>query len=103
MPSYKVIATGFHDGRLYGPSGKRRVLTVDKPFGKKGDKKNPMPSWVVPMPKESDAVKKKRKDQAESREAAETKQAVEDAKDIETASFMGDGESAEAGSKVETI
>ena len=59
MPTYKVIAPGFHGDKYYHPEGKRQVLTTDIPFtGKKG--KNPMPSWVTDMPKESAVLKKKR-------------------------------------------
>ena len=56
MPTYKVIAPGFHGDKYYHPEGKRQVLTTDKPF----TKKNKMPSWLSEMPKESDALKKKR-------------------------------------------
>lgn len=38
---YKVLEPGFFNKMLYSPTGKRRVLTVDKPFPK--DK---MPSWL---------------------------------------------------------
>ena len=39
--SYKVIAPGFFNGMMYSPTGKRRTLTVEKPF-----KKDEIPSWV---------------------------------------------------------
>ena len=55
MPTYKVIAPGFHGDKYYHPEGKRQVLITDKPF-----KKANMPSWLSEMPKESDALKKKR-------------------------------------------
>jgi hypothetical protein len=100
MPSYKVTAPGFFNGKMYAPNGKRDVLHTDKPFNKKN---NPMPSWVTEMPKESEAVRKKREAQEASQKAADGKKAEEDQKDISDASFLGDGEAAEAGSKVETI
>lgn len=95
MPQYKVIATGFYNGKLYDPDGKRRVLDVDKPFNKKN-----MPKWVSEMPKESDAVKKKREAQEASRNAIDADKVEQDQKDIADASFLGDGEK---GSAVETI
>lgn len=66
MPQYKVIAPGFYKGEMYNPTGKRRVLTTDKPFSQK----NPMPSWVIAMPDEDAAVKAKREAQEASRKAA---------------------------------
>jgi len=44
MPSYKVIEPGFFDGAMYAPSGRRKTLTVDKPFTKENK-----PSWVAPL------------------------------------------------------
>ena len=35
MPTYKVKARGFFDGKLYDPEGKRQTLTTDKPFTQK--------------------------------------------------------------------
>jgi len=95
MPSYKVIAPGFFDGKMYDPEGKRNVLHTDKPF-----KKKEMPSWLAEMPKETEAVRKKREAQEASAAAAEAEKAEQDQKDITTASFMGEGES---GAKVETL
>jgi len=97
MPSYKVIAPGFYDSKLYDPEGKRKVLTVDKPFNKKNK-----PSWVGDMPKESAAVKKKREAQEASQQAAAADKAEQDGKDIAEASFLGEGESA-ADNVIETI
>lgn len=53
MPSYRVKQQGFHDGRLYDPNGKRRVLHTDKPL-------KPVPKWVEPMEEETAAQRKKR-------------------------------------------
>jgi len=39
MPTYEVITTGFYNGNMYDPQGKRRVLTTDKPL-------SPVPSWL---------------------------------------------------------
>jgi len=44
MPSYKVIETGFFDGQLYEPFGRRSMLIVDKPFTEEN-----MPSWVAEL------------------------------------------------------
>ena len=98
MPQYKVTAPGFHDGKYYHPEGKRRVLTTDKPY-----KKKEMPSWLTDMPKESAAVKVKREAQEASQTAADAEKAEQDEKDIDKASFMGEGESAVSGSNVETL
>ena len=90
MPRYKVIAPGFHDGRLYDPNGKRPFLDVDKPFNKKNK-----PSWVAEMKKESDAAKKKREDQEAAQQKAADDKAEQDGKDIAEASFLGEGEKAD--------
>ena len=89
MPSYKVKAPGFYNGKFYHPEGKRPVLHTDKPFPKKS-----MPSWLSDMPKESAAVKAKREAQAISQDAADQKKAKQDQKDVEDLSFLGEGESA---------
>lgn len=96
MPRYKVIAPGFANGKMYKPNGKRSVLNTDKPF----NKKNPMPSWLAEMPKESAAVRKKREAAEASQNETDTEKSESDAKDVADASFLGDGES---GSSVETI
>ena len=90
MPSYKVKAPGFFNAKFYDPNGKRPVLHTDKPF----TKKNPMPSWVSDMPKESAAVKAKREAQAASQDAADKQKAEQDQKDVEDLSFLGAGETA---------
>ncbi len=97
MPRYKVIAPGFANGVLYKPDGKRSVLHTDKPFNKKN---NPMPSWVTNMPKESDGARKKRESREATKAETDATQAEQDQKDIDEASFLGDGES---GSNVETV
>jgi len=98
MPSYKVTAPGFFDGKLYSPEGKRPILYTDTPFSKK----NPMPSWLEEMSsKESTAARKKHEAQ-EKADAAAQEKAAQDRKDIEDASFLGSGESS-PGSTVETI
>lgn len=88
MPSYKVIKPGFFNSEYYHPEGKRNILHTDKPFSKKE-----MPSWLVEMPKESAAMKKKREEQEASRKAADIEKAKQDQKDISDASFLGAGES----------
>ena len=55
MPQYQVVKKAFFGGKLYDPSGKRPVLTVDKPFTEKN-----IPSWVKPI-KEAAPVKAKAK------------------------------------------
>lgn len=96
MPSYKVIAPGYFNGHIYDPKGKRPVLHTDTPF-----KKKEMPSWLAEMPEESAAVRKKREAQEASAAAAAAEQVEQGQKDIQDASFMGDGE--HAGAKVETL
>ena len=90
MPRYKVDAPGFYEGRLYDPNGKRKFLNVDKPF----TKKNKKPSWVSDMPQESEVVRLKREAQEASQLAADAEKAEQDEKDINEASFLGDGEKA---------
>lgn len=85
MPQYKVLEKGFHGGKIYDPNGKRPVLTTDKPF----TKKNPMPKWLGPMPKESAALKAKR-EAAEKAQAELTKaQAESDEEELKAASTEG--------------
>lgn len=57
MATYKVIAPGFYDGLVYSPTGKRQVLTTEKPFAK--DKQ---PSWLEPIKVSDEKVVKKTKD-----------------------------------------
>lgn len=101
MPSYKVISRGFHGGLLYDPEGKRRVLHTEKPFLSK-DKKEKVPAWL-------EAIKAETPAQASARKGAETKaanaakkKAENDKKDINEASFMGEGEVATS-TTVETL
>lgn len=102
MPQYKVTSPGFHGGNYYHPTGKRRTLSTDKPYTNlKG--KNPMPSWLSKMPEESASAKKKR-EAYEAADAVEAKEkAEEDSSAIVDASFMGQGEVAQSGGKIETI
>lgn len=60
MPQYQVVSKGFFGGKLYDPSGKRPVLSVDKPFTDKT-----IPSWVKPI-KEAVPVKAKAKPRAKA-------------------------------------
>lgn len=43
MAQYSAKKNGFFNGMLYGPTLKRRILTVDKEFEK-------CPSWLIPVP-----------------------------------------------------
>lgn len=95
MPRYKVKAPGFWDGKMYSPTGKRQIVHTDKPFPKsKKTKEEDVPAWLELMPEESPAQRKKREEaEAAAKKAAEDK-AQDDRKDIENASFLGEGESA---------
>jgi len=105
MPTYKVIAPGFYDGKLYDPEGKRKTLTTDKPFTKKKGK-NPLPSWLTEMPKESEAVRKKREAQKSSQKDADEQSTEEQVAlastegDAQEASFIGE---TAGNSNVETL
>jgi hypothetical protein len=123
MPTYKVIARGFHGDKLYDPEGKRKTLTTDKPFTKGAKSKNPIPSWLSEMPEESPAIKEKREaltkakaDLADAKNpatpgtaAAALQQGVSDQEQIAIASTEGDGADASflggntANSNVETL
>jgi len=93
MPSYKVLKQGFFNGRLYDPEGKRPMLHTDKPFPNKPKSKvENIPSWLESVKSESAAQKKKRL-AAEKKDAAEAAEKAEvDQKEIDDASFMGEGE-----------
>lgn len=101
MTRYKVKSPGFYNGEYYDPTGKRSVLTTEKPF----NKKNPIPSWLAEMPKESEAVRKKREAQEKREADFNAGQVQQGAKDINEASFLGDGEAVagEESSAVESI
>lgn len=130
MPSYKVLQQGFFNGRLYDPKGKRPVLHTEEPFPFKVDKDGKktkvedVPSWVERM-KEEDIVQvstgitvKELKSKLESLnvefksnatkavlieqlEIAElTAKVAADKKEIDEASFMGEGEKSKV---VETL
>ena len=95
MPSYKVLKPGYQ-GKLYDPNGKRRTLHRDEPFLKGEDGEEQVPSWLERIKEETTAEKKKRV-AAEKKQAAAIKKQQ---KDIDDASFMGDGEQSPA---VETL
>jgi len=101
MPTYKVTAPGFHGDKYYHPEGKRQVLTTSKPFTKGAKSKNPMPSWLSDMPKESAALKKKREalekaqadlDAEEAGPAAALQQGASTQEQVAVASSEGDGQ-----------
>ncbi len=101
MPSYKVIAKGFHGGKIYDPSGPRNVLHTDKPFPTV-DKKEKVPSWLSKITTQESAADAKKRQAAQKKAAdAAAKKVAEDNKAIADASFMGDGES--SASNVETL
>eukprot|EP00919_Chromeraceae_sp_WS-2016_P071501 GHVR01169303.1.p2 GENE.GHVR01169303.1~~GHVR01169303.1.p2 ORF type:complete len:110 (-),score=22.55 GHVR01169303.1:473-802(-) len=109
MPRYKVLKKGFFGGKLYDPNGKRRVLHTAKPYPKstKGLKKGQaaaeqVPSWLERLPDESPADEQKRRDEEEEAKRLEAEKLENDQKDIADASFMGEGESADANG-VETL
>lgn len=96
MPSYKVLETGFFDGRQYSPEGKRPVLHTDKSFPKGRNKKEQVPSWLERIKDETAAQKG---DRNKSSDVA-VKKAEDDQKEIDNASFLGEGEKS---STVETL
>jgi hypothetical protein len=99
MPIYKVIAPGFANDKLYDPNGKRNTFSTDKPF----NKKNPMPSWLSEMPKET-AKQQAAREAAEAAEAeAAAAKKASDEKDIKAVTFLGEGESDQGSNIVETI
>lgn len=100
MPSYKVLKQGFFGGKLYSPEGKRSVLHTEKPFPSK-DKKEQVPSWLEAIKSETPAQAKARKTAETKATKAAAKKAEDDKKDIDEASFMGDGES--TANPVETL
>lgn len=85
MPSYKAIKTGFYEGATYSPSGKRKILTVDKPFKK-------CPSWLEPIKGESASEVKARKAAETKRINAEKKKAEEDKKAVDAVTFTSSPE-----------
>lgn len=101
MPSYKVISKGFHNGMLYGPDGKRRVLHCDAPFPDV-DGKEQVPAWLEALPVETPAQVKARKTSEAKAKKASKKKVEQDKKAIEGASFMDGGSSAKDGT-VETL
>ena len=102
MPSYKVKNKGFHGGKIYDPEGKRTVLHTEKPFPAK-NKVEQVPSWLERFKEETAAQAKARKG-AETKAANKAAKEHEDAqKDIAEASFLGEGESTNTDSNVETL
>ncbi len=85
MPSYKVIADGFHEGKLYSPTGKRQVLDTDKAFKK-------VPSWLVPIKGETATQAKKRRATEAAKEKAAKEKAEQDKKDIDEVTFTSSAE-----------
>jgi hypothetical protein len=81
VATYKVIKPGFHDGRLYDPVGKRKILTVDKPFKK-------TPAWLelVKSPTKKEAAATKKVDSKKKKDDEE--KAKEDKKEIDAVSFV---------------
>ena len=79
MPSYQVVAPGFHDGEMYKPNGKRSVLIVDKKFKK-------TPSWLQPIKevRETEAEKKAKV----AAQAAEAEKAKVDKVEIDSVTFV---------------
>lgn len=71
MPQYTVTKKAFFNGKLYGPNGKRRILTTDEPFAK--DK---LPSWCEPIKAPAKTVD----DLTPAQKAARTKAANKAAK-----------------------
>lgn len=87
MPSYKVKESGTHDGVLYDPNGKRKVLTVDTAFKK-------CPSWLEPIKGET-AQQKGARTKAENKAKADAeKQAKDDKAEIDKVTFTDNATSA---------
>lgn len=99
MPSYQVLKTGFFNGRLYDPEGKRKILYTEKPFPKKGNKEQ-IPSWLKLMKSENAAQKKNREASETAAKKDAAKKAEDDRQEIADASFMGEGEKSHS---VETL
>jgi len=91
MPSYKVIKKGFFHGKLYDPEGKRPMLHTDKAFPSK-NKVEQVPSWLEAIKSETPAQAKARKTAETKAANAAAKKAKDDKKEIDSATFMGDGE-----------
>ena len=102
MPSYKVISKGFHGGRMYDPDGKRKMLHTDNAFPLK-NKVEQVPSWLEAVKGETPAQAKARKGAETKAANAAAKKAKDDRQEIADASFLGEGESVNAGSNVETL
>lgn len=80
MPSYKVLSTGFHEGVLYSPEGKRPTLNVASAFKK-------CPKWLEPIKGET-AQQKGARTKAENKAKAEAaKKAEADQAEIDKVTF----------------
>lgn len=82
MPRYQVTEPGFYAGKLYSPDGKRRVLSVDKPFNAKNK-----PSWVGEEIKELTAAQKKA---AAKKTSEDAEKAEQDKIDVDAVTFAED-------------
>jgi len=111
MPNYKVKEKGFFAGKIYDPNGKRKTLHVEKAFNK-------VPAWLEEV--KAKEVKAKEGPSREEIKGTLKAKGIEfngnsktevlakllaeaDTKEIETASFMGEGEQAGNNSTVETL
>lgn len=104
MPQYKVIARGFHGGKLYDPAGKRTVLNTDKPFTKGKKSKNPMPSWLAEMPKETPELKEKRLAYEKAQDDLDEAKSEADKAELAAASTEGgEGEASFLGKAVDAV
>jgi len=95
MPSYRVLKTGFFNGKLYSPTGKRKTLTVQKAFKE-------IPSWLELQKPES----KKEREKRLKEEKRLVEEIASNKEDVQEASFLGTGEGndpAKPSSSVETI
>lgn len=104
MPRYKVLEPGFHEGKTYSPTGKRKVVHMDKPFPnakvadnargyKKGDEM--VPSWFERIQDETAAEKKKRLAAEKAAAEAANEKAKEDDTERSIMSFAGDADGVE--------
>lgn len=91
MPRYQVLEPGFHGGKTYSPLGKRKVLHTDKPFPSK-NKKEQVPSWLKRVKDETAEEKEARLLAEKYADKQGAEKSEQDEKDIQDASFMGEGE-----------
>jgi hypothetical protein len=81
MPRYEVIKSGFYDGKLYDPEGKRKILITADAF------KN-CPSWLRPTKEESASQREKRETNEAKRAKANADKVKQDRKDIDAVTFV---------------